>query len=92
MIDITEAIEKARKFVVELYDETDKILLEGFSLSADRKSWNITYSFWRKNETPNQLQAALGITGSKTYKIIEIDGESGEVVGMKAGSTAESAV
>lgn len=87
MIELKDAVKKAKDFIVDLYGEPEKIQVEAFNLSDDKKSWNVTYSFWRKAETINQLQSMLGITGSKIYKIIEIDVESGEVIGMKAAAT-----
>ncbi len=85
MIEIKDAVKKAKDFIVELYGEPERIQIEAFNLSDDKKSWNVTYSFWRKAEPINQLQRALEITGSKVYKTIEIDAEKGDVIGMKVG-------
>ena len=85
MIELKEAVEKAKDFIADFFDKPEKIQVEAFSLSEDKKSWNVTYSFWRKAESSNQLQTILGITGSKIYKTIQIDTEKGEVIGMKAG-------
>ena len=85
MIEIKDAVKKAKDFIVELYGEPEKIQIEAFNRSDDKKSWNVTYSFWRKAEPINQLQRALGITGSKVYKTIEIDAEKGDVIGMRVG-------
>jgi len=85
MIELKEAVEKAKDFIADFFDKPEKIQVEAFSLSEDKKSWNVTYSFWRKAESSNQLQMILGITSSKIYKTIQIDTEKGEVIGMKAG-------
>ena len=85
MIELKEAVEKAKDFIADFFDKPEKIQVEAFSLSEDKKSWNVTYSFWRKAESSNQLQTILGITGSKIYKTIQIDTEKGEVIGMKVG-------
>ncbi len=85
MIEFKEAVEKANDFIVNFFDKPEKIQLEAFSRSDDKKSWNVTYSFWRKAEPINQLQRALEITGNKVYKTIEIDAEKGDVIGMKVG-------
>jgi hypothetical protein len=85
MIELKEAVEKAKDFIADFFDKPEKIQVEAFSLSEDKKSWNVTYSFWRKADSSNQLQTILGITGSKIYKTIQIDTEKGEVIGMKAG-------
>lgn len=91
MIQIKDAIEKAKNSINEIFGEPEKIQVEAFSLSEDKKSWKVTYSFWQRSEPISQLQAVLGITGSKVYKTIEIDAESGDILGMKAG-IAENAV
>lgn len=85
MIEIKDAVEKAKSFIVELYSEAEKIQVEAFNLSDDKKTWDVTYSFWRKAEPINQLQAVLGITGSKVYKTVKIDAEKGDVIGMRVG-------
>ncbi len=85
MIELKEAVEKAKNFIADFFDKPEKIQVEAFSLSEDKKSWNVTYSFWRKAEPINQLQRTLGITGSKVYKTIEIDAEKGDVIGMRVG-------
>ena len=85
MIELKETVEKAKDFIADFFDKPEKIQVEAFSLSEDKKSWNVTYSFWRKAESSNQLQTILGITGSKIYKTIQIDTEKGEVIGMKVG-------
>jgi hypothetical protein len=85
MIDLKEAIEKAKQFIIDLNGEQEKLQLEAAYLSRASNSWNVTYSFWRKEESPNQLQQILGINSRKIYKTIEIDAESGEVIGIQMG-------
>jgi len=91
MIQIKDAIEKAKNSIIEIFEKPEKIQVEAFSLSEDKKSWNVTYSFWQKSDPVSQLQSALGITGSKVYKTIEIDAESGDILGMKVGIAENSA-
>ena len=91
MIEIKDAIEKAKNSIKEIFEEPEKIQVEAFSLSEDKKLWSVTYSFWQKSEPVSQLQLVLGISGSKVYKTIEIDAETGEVLGMKIG-IAENAI
>ncbi len=90
MIEIKEATKRAQDFIVEFFDKPEKIQVEAFSLSDDKKSWNVTFSFWQKSERVNQLQHILGINGSKIYKTIKVDIESGDVIKMKT-SIAENA-
>lgn len=91
MIEVKDAIEAAKNSIIEIFDKPERIQVEAFSLAEDKKSWNVTYSFWRKSEPVTQLQSVLGIIGNKVYKTIEIDAENGNVVGMKAG-IAENAI
>lgn len=85
MIEIKDAVKIAKDFIIEFFDKPEKIQIEAFSLSDNKKYWNVTYSFWQKAEVINELQTILGITGSKVYKTIQINVENGEVVGMKTG-------
>lgn len=86
MIEIKEATKTAKDFIVELFGSPEKVQIEAFSLSDDKKAWNITFSFWQKSEQTNQLQSILGITGSKIYKTIQVDIENGNVTAMKVGA------
>ncbi|MDQ2747191.1 MAG: hypothetical protein M3T96_08035 [Acidobacteriota bacterium] len=90
MIQIKDAIERAKDSINEIFDSPEKLQIEAFVLSDDKKKWNVTYSFWQKSEPISQLQSILGITGSKVYKMIEIDAESGDIIGMKIGNTLEA--
>ncbi len=65
MIEIEDTVKRAKDFITKFFEEPERIQLEAFGLSDDEKSWNVTYSFWRKAEPINQLQTILGITGSK---------------------------
>ena len=47
MIQIKDAIEKAKNSIIEIFEKPEKIQVEAFSLSEDKKSWNVTYSFWQ---------------------------------------------
>ncbi len=84
-MDLKEAIEKAKQFIIELNGEQEKLQLEAAYLSRASNSWNVTYSSWRKEQLPNQLQQTLGITSRKVYKTIEIDADSGDVIGIRMG-------
>lgn len=61
MIDLKEPIEKAKQFIVELNGEPDNFQVEEVFLSESRKSWFVTLSYYRKNDSPNDLQKALGL-------------------------------
>lgn len=48
MIGLKEAMEIAKKFIVDVNGEQENFLLEEISLSPDGKKWEVTYSYNRK--------------------------------------------
>jgi hypothetical protein len=81
MIDLKEAMEKAKQFIVEMEGEQDDLHLEAALLSNDKKSWSVTYSYRRNIENPNDLQKVLGMMVKKIYKKVILDSESKEIIG-----------
>jgi len=82
MIDLKEAIERAKQFITELNGEPEQFQVEEVFLSEDKKKWVVTISYYTKIDTPNNLQKALGFQNLRTYKRIEIDNETKDVVGI----------
>lgn len=82
MIGLKEAINIAKDFIIEMNGEQEDFQLEEISLSNDKKNWEVTYSYNKKIDSPNQLQMALGFKSRKAYKRVIIDGESKEIIGM----------
>lgn len=82
MVELKEAMEIAKKFIIEVNGNQENFSLEEISLSPDKKSWEVIYSYDR-NQTPrNEIQKVIGLDGLKTYKKVVIDTKTGEVVGM----------
>lgn len=82
MIDLKEAIERAKQFIVELNGEPEKFQIEEVILSEDKKTWLVTVSYYTKIDSPNELQKTLGFEGRKAYKRVIIDSKTEEIVGM----------
>lgn len=81
MIDLKEATEIAKEFVSEIDDNYSDIHLESVLLSPDKKSWEVTYSYSKKLEEPNDLQKILGFYKRKFYKRVIIDNENKQIIG-----------
>lgn len=82
MIDLKEAIERAKQFIVELNGETEQFQVEEVLLSEDKKNWFVTVSYYKKIQSPNELQKTLGLESQRAYKRVVIDSENENVVGM----------
>lgn len=82
MLDLKEAMEIAKKFIIDVNGDQENFLLEEISLSTDKKKWEVVYSYSRKQLPRNELQEVLGLEGLKTYKKVVIDNETREVLGM----------
>lgn len=81
MIDLKEAAEIAKNFIVDFNGEQGDLQLVAVSLSTDRTRWEVIYSFNIKLQELNQLQRALGITQRKVHKKVTIDNETKQVIG-----------
>ena len=82
MIDLKEAIERAKQFIIELNGETEQFQVEEVLLSEDKKNWFVTISYYKKIQSPNELQKTLGLESQRAYKRVVIDSENENVVGM----------
>lgn len=82
MIDLKEAIERAKEFIVEMNGQPENLQIEEVTLSSDGRSWSVTLSYFKRIQTPNELQTALGLEGTRTYKRVVIDSEDKKIIGM----------
>lgn len=82
MIDLKQAMEIAKKFIADFNGEPDNLQLEEISLSSNKTTTDVVYSFNKKHVNPNSLQKALGLEGIRHYKKVVLDNDSGEVLGM----------
>jgi hypothetical protein len=82
MIDLKEAIERAKQFIVELNGEPEQFQVEEVILSEDKQNWLVTVSYYKKIDSPNELQKTLGLESRRVYKRIVIDNKTEEIVGL----------
>jgi hypothetical protein len=85
MIDLKEAIERAKQFIIELNGEPEEFQVEEVMLSDDRKNWLVTISYYKKLQSPNELQKTLGLENQRAYKRVVIDNETENVIGLIDG-------
>lgn len=95
MISIKEAIQIAKKYVRDVYDESGEpisdIGLEEVTRSDDGRVWLITVGFTLPDKRRQQaaLNENLGTflgglaTLTRQYKVVHIDAETGEPLMMK---------
>jgi hypothetical protein len=82
MIDLKEAIQRAKQFIIELNGEPEQFQVEEVILSDDKKNWLVTVSYYKKIDSPNELQITLGLETRRAYKRVIIDSENEKVIGM----------
>ena len=83
MIEAKEAVRIALEAMGELYaeDQVPHLALEEVDLGKDGATWNVVVSFSRPF-AKSTIEAMTG-EGTTTYKMLEIDGETGVVRSMK---------
>ncbi len=79
MVDGKQAVGKAIDYVKSVYDasQVTDLMLEEEERSEDGKHWYVTLSF-----TP-QGKASGGAPMERTYKVVKIVVETGELLSMK---------
>ena len=80
MIDVKEATQKVKEYLVSFFPEAEKVQLEEVELTDDKSHWHITLSY---EGMSHSVASSLLVGKSVRYKIFKLDAESGEVVSMK---------
>jgi hypothetical protein len=80
MINVREATEKAREYLVAFFPDAEKVQLEEVELTEDKSHWFITLSY---EGVSNSVASSLLVGKSLRYKIFKLDAESGDVISMK---------
>ena len=80
MINVKEATEKAKEYLVNFYPEAENVLLEEVELTADKAYWMVTLSF---EGITSSVASSLLVGKSVLYKIFRIEAETGEVISMR---------
>jgi hypothetical protein len=80
MIDVKQASDKAREYLMSFFPDAEKVQLEEVELTSDKTFWYITLSY---EGMANSVASSLLVGKSVRYKIFKLDAESGEVLSMK---------
>lgn len=80
MIDVKEATDKAKEYLVAFFPDAEKIQLEEVELTEDKAYWYITLSY---EGVANSVASSLLVGKSVRYKIFKLDAGSGDVISMK---------
>ncbi len=86
MIDLKEATEIAKKFIIEMEGDQEGFHLESVLLTSDKKSWQVIYSYKKKIENLNELQRIMGLKERKIYKKVVISNEDKKIIGYSDGA------
>jgi hypothetical protein len=84
-MDVKEAIAKAKSYIGELYTGEPIRDLGLEEVDRDGSDWLITLGFVRgKHPYLSQFSEALAeIANRRVYKVLHVDGQSGDVTSMK---------
>ncbi len=79
MVDGKQVVAKAMEYVKAVYDSSQVVdlMLDEVERSEDGKHWFVTLGF-----TPREAGSAGG-THERTFKVLKIVAETGEVLSMK---------
>jgi hypothetical protein len=80
MINVKEAIDKAKEYLVTFFPEAENVELEEVELTADKSHWMVTLSF---EGITSSVASSLLVGKSVLYKIFRIEAETGEVISMR---------
>ena len=90
MANTKEAIELTKSFIIKNSGTKQDFYLEEVFFNKKENVWKVTYSFFEKNDSSNELRKLAGIEGRRVCRTVEIDNENGEILGMKAGFDSNS--
>ena len=80
MINVKEATNKAREYLISFFPEAERVQLEEVELTNDKAHWFITLSY---EGVSNSVASSLLVGKSVRYKIFKLEADSGEVISMK---------
>ena len=90
MVDVKQAVAKAMDYLKDMYtiEQFRDVLLEEVDLSEDKKFWNVTVGFTRRQESTSGGPMATLIGQSeefkREYKVFQIDAETGDLRSMRS--------
>lgn len=80
MINVKEASNKAKEYLVSFFPDAEQVQLEEVELSGDKTHWLITLSY---EGVSASVASSMLVGKSVLYKIFKLDAETGEVLSMK---------
>ncbi|MCD4709913.1 MAG: hypothetical protein K8R52_03645 [Bacteroidales bacterium] len=80
MINVKEATDKAKEYLVSFFPDVEQVQLEEVELTGDKTHWLITLSY---EGVTGSVASSMLVGKSVLYKIFKLDAEHGEVISMK---------
>ncbi|MCK5136613.1 MAG: hypothetical protein KAR19_12545 [Bacteroidales bacterium] len=80
MIDVKEASDKAKEYLISFFPDAENVQLEEAELTDDKTHWFITLSY---EGVSNSVASSLLVGKSVRYKIFKLHAKSGEILSMK---------
>jgi hypothetical protein len=80
MINVKDASDKAKEYLMAFFPDAEQVQLEEVELSADKKHWMITLSY---EGVSGSVASSMLVGKSLRYKIFKLDAKTGEVLSMK---------
>jgi hypothetical protein len=80
LLNIKEAIQKAKEYLNTIFDNPDNILLEEIQLAEEAPIWIVTLS----SDNPHPLKPIeIAVGKSRIFRTIRIDAKTGEGISLK---------
>jgi hypothetical protein len=80
MINVKEASDKAKEYLLAFFPDAEQVQLEEVELSKDKAHWLITLSY---EGVSSSVASSMLVGKSLLYKIFKLDAKHGEVISMK---------
>ena len=80
MINVKEATDKAKEYLVSFFPDAENVQLEEVEMTEDKAHWFVTISY---EGVSNSVASSLLVGKTVICKIFKIDAQEGEVISMK---------
>ena len=80
MINVKEATDKAKEYLLSFFPDAENVQLEEVELRVDKAHWLVTISY---EGTSNSVASSLLVGKTVLYKVFRIDAKNGDVISMK---------
>jgi hypothetical protein len=87
-MEVTEAIKIAKDYIALIYGDEGAFNIGLEEVELDGEQWRVTVGFSRRWDRPPQSPFGIKLEGpdhratARTYKVVEIDNETEEVLGV----------